>query len=218
MQNKRGCGVVCLMNKLGSPTWGLPLFRTFTNEFLLQQLICLALQIIANLAINSANHQKLIEVDIADCLMQLILPSDEWFYTNHSTKYAKFVKHHAARVMVYLGLEKRLRNKVYLFDLMGLSFCFILSIDPIIESTYSPLEDLGLHSPPSESAEDSYIIHTSVSPNAIYSASCPKLLIGSSVEGILLDLIKQVEVRTLFFTLTVVHLLIFVKTLLIRHF
>lgn len=87
--------------------------------FRLQQLICLALQIIANLSINSSNHQKLIEADITDCLMQLILPSDEWFYTNHSTKYAKFVKHHAARIMVYLGLEKRLRNKVYLFDLMG---------------------------------------------------------------------------------------------------
>ena len=57
--------------------------------------------------------------------MQLILPSDEWFYTNHSTKYAKFVKHHAARIMVYLGLEKRLRNKVYLFDLMG--NCYLYS-------------------------------------------------------------------------------------------
>lgn len=87
--------------------------------FIFQQLICLALQVIANLSINPVNHSKLIEADIADCLMQLILPSDEWFYTNHSTKYAKFVKHQAARIMVYLGLEKRLRNKVYLFDLMG---------------------------------------------------------------------------------------------------
>lgn len=91
----------------------------FLFRFSEQQLICLALQIIANLSMNPCHHAKLIDADLADCLMQLILPSDEWFYTNHSTKYAKFVKHHAARIMVYLGLEKRLRNKVYLFDLMG---------------------------------------------------------------------------------------------------
>lgn len=30
----------------------------------------------------------------------------------------RYVKHHAARILVYLGLEKRLRNKVYLFDLL----------------------------------------------------------------------------------------------------
>lgn len=89
------------------------------------QLICLTLQTIANISINPNNHQHLIDANIADTLMQLILPSDEWFYTNHSTKYAKFVKHQAARIMVYLGLEKRLRNKVYLFDLMGNSIHLI---------------------------------------------------------------------------------------------
>ncbi len=82
-------------------------------------MICLALQTIANLAISPKNHSVLIEAEIPDSLMQLILPSDEWFYTNHSTKYAKYVKHQSARIMVYLGLEKRLRNKVYLFDLLG---------------------------------------------------------------------------------------------------
>lgn len=86
----------------------------------------MALQVIANLSINPSNHSKLIDADMADCLMQLILPSDEWFYTNHSTKYAKFVKHQAARIMVYLGLEKRLRNKVYLFDLMGNQWLLII--------------------------------------------------------------------------------------------
>lgn len=77
------------------------------------------MQTIANIAINPNNHPNLIEANIVDALMQLILPSDEWFYTNHSTKYAKFVKHQAARIMVYVGMEKRLRNKVFLFDLMG---------------------------------------------------------------------------------------------------
>ena len=55
-------------------------------------------------------------------------------------------------------------------------------------------EDLGVQSPQSESAEDSYITQTSVAPSAVYSRSSPTLLIGSSVEAIILDLIKQVEV------------------------
>ena len=82
-------------------------------------MICLALQIVANLAISPKNHSVLIDAEIPDSLMQLILPSDEWFYTNTTTNYAKYVKHQSARIMVYLGLEKRLRNKVYLFDLLG---------------------------------------------------------------------------------------------------
>ena len=49
--------------------------------------------------------------------MQLLLPSDEWYYTNHSTKYARYVKFHAARVLVYMGLFQRLGGRVDLFDL-----------------------------------------------------------------------------------------------------
>lgn len=55
-------------------------------------------------------------------------------------------------------------------------------------------EDLGVHSPQNDSVEDSYIMQTSVAPSAIYSQQFPTLLIGSSVEAIILDLIKQVEV------------------------
>ena len=97
-----------------------PLDPNLTLTPYTQQLICLALQIVANLAISPANHQVLIDAELPDSLMQLILPSDEWFYTNTTTKYAKYVKHQSARIMVYLGLEKRLRHKVYLFDLLGM--------------------------------------------------------------------------------------------------
>ena len=85
------------------------------------QLICLCLEIVANLCISGENnnHKVLISADIEDSLMQLILPSDQWFYTNTTTKYAKYVKHHAMRVLVYIGRERRLRNKVNLFDLIG---------------------------------------------------------------------------------------------------
>ena len=48
--------------------------------------------------------------------MQLLLPSDEWYYTNHSTKYAKYVKYHAARILVYMGLLHKLGGRVDLFD------------------------------------------------------------------------------------------------------
>lgn len=63
-----------------------------------------------------ANHENLIEADIPDTLIQFLLPSDEWYYTNHSTKYARYVKYHAARVLVYLGLFHRIGGRVDLFD------------------------------------------------------------------------------------------------------
>lgn len=59
------------------------------------------------------------EAGIGDTITQLILPSDEWYYTNHSTKYAKYVKHHAARILVYLGMHNRLANRVSLFEILG---------------------------------------------------------------------------------------------------
>ena len=65
---------------------------------------------------NPNHHQGLTEVDIADTLMQLLLPSDEWYYTNHSTKYARYVKYHAARILVYMGLFHMLGGRVDLFD------------------------------------------------------------------------------------------------------
>ncbi|KAH9363091.1 hypothetical protein HPB48_014127 [Haemaphysalis longicornis] len=83
------------------------------------QLLCLVLQIVATLALVPDHHTALTDAELPDSLTQLVLPSDEWYYTNHSTKYARYVKHHAARVLVYLGMEQRLRNKVYLFDLIG---------------------------------------------------------------------------------------------------
>lgn len=84
--------------------------------FLFQHLLCLLLQSLASIALNPNNHQPLNDVDISDMLMQLLLPSDEWYYTNHSTKYAKYVKYHAARILVYMGLLHKLGGRVDLFD------------------------------------------------------------------------------------------------------
>ncbi|XP_021351592.1 uncharacterized protein LOC110449213 [Mizuhopecten yessoensis] len=79
-------------------------------------LLCLLLQSLASIALTPSHHQVLNDADIADMLMQLLLPSDEWYYTNHSTKYAKFVKYHAARILVYMGLLHKLGGRVDLFD------------------------------------------------------------------------------------------------------
>lgn len=131
--------------------------------------------------------------------MQLILPSDEWFYTNHSTKYARYVKHHAARILVYIGLEKRLRNKVYLFDLLEETASD--SINQPLQSTYHSqanqlipqmsLTQSGL------SDEDVFIIRTCLHPIAVILAGkdTPS---GASLEGIVLDMVNQVEKRIIF--------------------
>ena len=75
------------------------------------------LQAVACIALSPAHHAALSDADTPDTLMQLLLPSDEWYYTNHSTKYARYVKFHAARVLVYMGLFQRLGGRVDLFDL-----------------------------------------------------------------------------------------------------
>ncbi|XP_037093111.1 uncharacterized protein LOC119112910 [Pollicipes pollicipes] len=82
------------------------------------QLLCLSLQLMANLALDPANHDALLATELVDSLIQLILPSDEWYYTNHSTMFARFVKHHAARVMVYIGLQNRINQRTSVFDLL----------------------------------------------------------------------------------------------------
>ncbi|KAF4517553.1 hypothetical protein B566_EDAN005117 [Ephemera danica] len=63
-------------------------------------------------------HKPLCDMGLPDALSQLLLPSDEWYYTNHSTKYARFVKHHAARTLVYLGLQHRVNLRISVYDIL----------------------------------------------------------------------------------------------------
>lgn len=91
------------------------------NSILFQQLLCLVLQAVSILSMTPAYHRQLSESGLTDNLTQLVLPSDEWYYTNHSTQYARYVKHHAARILVYLGHE--LRIKMNLFDKIGKYVC-----------------------------------------------------------------------------------------------
>ncbi|GFY47578.1 1-phosphatidylinositol 4,5-bisphosphate phosphodiesterase epsilon-1 [Trichonephila inaurata madagascariensis] len=109
------------------------------------QLLCLVLQAVCILSMNPAFHRALSESGLLDYLTQLLLPSDEWYYTNHSTQYARYVKHHAARILVYLGQE--LHIKINIFD----------TFDDTDVTHDSP--------------EDDYIRRTSLTPTTKSSAS-----------------------------------------------
>lgn len=83
------------------------------------QLLCLVIQTVALLALHYPYQPLLLDSGIPDALTQLILPSDEWYYTNHTTRFSRIVKHHAARALVYLGLARCLGPRVSLFEFQG---------------------------------------------------------------------------------------------------
>lgn len=83
------------------------------------QLLCLLLQVLALIALDPSTHTTLIDIQIDDVLIQMLLPADDWYYTNHSTKYGTFVKYHAARVLVYVGMGDRVGSRVNLFNMMS---------------------------------------------------------------------------------------------------
>ena len=83
------------------------------------QLLCQIIQTVALLALNTTYHTNLLSSGIPDALTQLVLPSDEWYYTNHTTRFSRVVKHHAARALVYLGLAKCLGPRISLFEYQG---------------------------------------------------------------------------------------------------
>ncbi|XP_071091113.1 1-phosphatidylinositol 4,5-bisphosphate phosphodiesterase epsilon-1-like [Haliotis cracherodii] len=134
-------------------------------------LLCLLLQALACIALNPLNHQALNDAEVADMLMQLLLPSDEWYYTNHSTKYAKFVKYHAARILVYMGLLHKLGGRVDLFDRR-----------PFVELTTNSL--LQVHSP-----EDSFIELMAMGRIMMWSPN--HHLQAASLEGLVSEVIQE---------------------------
>ncbi|KAG8323632.1 hypothetical protein J6590_001352 [Homalodisca vitripennis] len=134
------------------------------------QLLVLVLQIVATLALDPQHHKALLDNGLPDVLSQLLLPSDEWYYTNHSTKYARYVKHHVARILVYLGFQHR----------VNLRFC-----------VYDILQDDVPPTPLVESVEDNYICLTSAPPSLV---SAPdKTIMGVSVESAVINVLKTIE-------------------------
>ncbi|GFR82896.1 1-phosphatidylinositol-4,5-bisphosphate phosphodiesterase epsilon-1 [Elysia marginata] len=135
------------------------------------QLLCLLLQALACVAMTPAYHASLSDADVADMLMQLLLPSDEWYYTNHSTKYAKYVKYHAARILVYMGMFHKLGGRVDIFDRR-----------PFVENTSNSL--LQVHSP-----EDSFI--ELMAMGKIVMLNSRGHLEAASMEGLIAEIIQE---------------------------
>uniref|UniRef100_A0A914EFU4 Uncharacterized protein n=1 Tax=Acrobeloides nanus TaxID=290746 RepID=A0A914EFU4_9BILA len=82
------------------------------------QLLCLLLQTLGIVALDPSTHKILADLQIDDVLIQMLLPADDWYYTNHSTKFGTFVKHHAARILVYIGMGDQVGSRVNLFQLI----------------------------------------------------------------------------------------------------
>mgnify|MGYP006892766843 CR=1 FL=1 len=91
----------------------------FSFVLSVKHLICLILQTLGVVALNPDSHEILTQADIPDTVLHLILPADEMFYTNQTTKFARYVKHLGARILVYMGLLTKVSNKVNLFDILG---------------------------------------------------------------------------------------------------
>ncbi|CAD5206460.1 unnamed protein product [Bursaphelenchus okinawaensis] len=140
------------------------------------QLLCLLLQTLAIVALDPATHDLFIELQIDDVLMQMLLPADDWYYTNHSTKFGYFVKHHAARILVYIGLGHRVGNRVNLFQ----------PIDNIMN------DPKKAHSTNSQN-EDDYIFETCKTAHLLQDGNRTAM----SVEGILDKILRELATNAI---------------------
>lgn len=131
------------------------------------------LQALGLLALHPECHDTMLKYDLADTVMSLILPGDELFYTNQTTKYAKYVKHLAARVLVYLGLFAKVSNKVNLFDILDLQ-----------------AENIDLDRP--QSFENNFIHHMALGENMIMNMW--RLNVAAvSIEKLLDNILKEIK-------------------------
>ncbi|GMT05804.1 hypothetical protein PENTCL1PPCAC_27978, partial [Pristionchus entomophagus] len=137
------------------------------------QLLCLVLQSLALVALDSSTHEAFIDVQIDDALIQMLLPSDDWYYTRHSTKFGNFVKYHAARILVYVGMGDRVGSRVNLFAMHeGKS-----SSD---KKDKSPFPN-----------EDEYICETCSTPRSTHTFSKSALSVEGILKRLLDEMIKQ---------------------------
>ncbi|GMT36980.1 hypothetical protein PFISCL1PPCAC_28277, partial [Pristionchus fissidentatus] len=134
------------------------------------QLLCLVLQSLALVALDSSTHEAFIDVQIDDALIQMLLPADDWYYTNHSTKFGNFVKYHAARILVYVGMGDRVGSRVNLFTM------------------HEGMEMSNMDKKAAYPNEDEYICETCSTPRSMHTFSKSAL----SVEGFLKKLLEEV--------------------------
>ncbi|CAF2856201.1 unnamed protein product [Rotaria sp. Silwood2] len=133
-------------------------------------LICLILQTLGVLALNPDSHEILTQADIPDTVLHLILPADEMFYTNQTTKFARYVKHLGARILIYMGLLTKVSNKVNLFD--------ILDVEP---------EPLDCDKP--QSFENNFVHHMAIGETVV--GTLWTSFAGICIEKLLDELLKN---------------------------
>lgn len=134
------------------------------------QLLCILLQVLALIALEPSTHNLFLEMQIDEVLIQMLLPADDWYYTNHSTKFGHFVKHHAARILVYIGMGDRVGNRVNLFQ----------KIDSTMDAKKQATNSQN---------EDDYIYETCRTAHLVQENSKTAM----SVEGILEKILQEVS-------------------------
>lgn len=77
------------------------MLSVYLDPILDPQVLCLLLQSLSLIALDPSTHRLFFENQIDNFLIQLLLPTNEFFYTNTTTKFGPFVKYHAARVLIY---------------------------------------------------------------------------------------------------------------------
>ncbi|KRY51589.1 1-phosphatidylinositol 4,5-bisphosphate phosphodiesterase epsilon-1 [Trichinella britovi] len=125
-----------------------------------------------------AQHIRILIQMLDVTLEPMLLPGDEWYYTNHTMLFPKIVKHHAARILVYIGLGELVGNRVNLFQLP----C-------IFPSTMKCNSRESLHSK-EVNDQDLYILKT------CFAQPCAKGANGISlysVEGLLLKILAMIS-------------------------
>ncbi|KFD72382.1 hypothetical protein M514_01694 [Trichuris suis] len=144
------------------------------------QFLCYMLQIVATLALDRKTRSVLRDLRADELLVQMLLPGDEWYYTNQTMIFPKVVKHHAARILIYIGMGHMVGNRVNLFNCPNVANL----ADSSTNSSESPLIK-ELHN----EVEDRYILKTCLSPQFVETTSGTILY---SVEGLLMKLLNTV--------------------------
>uniref|UniRef100_A0A914YM67 Uncharacterized protein n=1 Tax=Panagrolaimus superbus TaxID=310955 RepID=A0A914YM67_9BILA len=143
------------------------------------QLLCLLLQTLSIIAMDPDTHAMFLESQIDDTLVQMLLPADDFYYTNQSTKFGIFVKHHAARVLVYIGLGDRVGARVNLFQ----------ALDSLTDQPKKP--QTSSHGSGNNTNEDEYIIETCKTVFSSHEFSKNAMSVEGVLQKILAELAKQ---------------------------
>ena len=137
----------------------------------------------------------------------MLLPADDWYYTNHSTRFGLLVKQHAARVLIYIGLGDRVGNRVNLFTCTTLQLLHREEFQNFMHISAAPQVSSKSTAESSQNSanEDEYILEVLQTPNVRQEVAYGIGVDGSdraqiefsrtsrSPEGILLKIIDELN-------------------------